>query len=431
MLEIFGWAVGGLLMNWLGGQPARIEAAPLVSWQRATIFELPTQPDPRLATLVQDYLQGLAKQGFPRDRQGIWVQSQWAELANHQASTPLSAASLSKIATTLAALETWGADHHFETTIYGTGPIQAGILQGDLVIEGKGDPLFVWEEAIALGNALQQLGIRQVKGNLIITGNFAMNFQVNPQGAGELLKQGLNDRLWSPAVEKQYKTLPPGTNRPQIAIAGTVEVKPSLPEQAQLLLRHQSLPLVEILKQMNIYSNNEMAEMLAQSVGGAQTVARIASQVAKVPPSEIQLVNGSGLSVNNRISPRAVCQMLMALEHKLDGHSLKVADLFPVTGRDRQGTMQWRHLPAGLTVKTGTLAQVSALAGVISTQERGLVWFAIINSGSHVDKFRAEQDRLLQQVAQHWTIVPPSTLVAATDVNRVYLGDPQRNLEVK
>jgi len=36
-----------------------------------------------------------------------------------------------------------------------------------------------------------------------------------------------------------------------------------------LLLRHQSLPLAQIIKEMNIYSNNEMAEMLAQSWGSA------------------------------------------------------------------------------------------------------------------------------------------------------------------
>jgi len=40
------------------------------------------------------------------------------------------------------------------------------VLQGDLIITGSGDPFLVWEEVIALGNSLNQLGIKRVTGNL-------------------------------------------------------------------------------------------------------------------------------------------------------------------------------------------------------------------------------------------------------------------------
>ena len=55
-------------------------------------------------------------------------------------------------------------------------------------------------------------------------------------------------------------------------------------------------------------------------------------------------------------------------------------DFFPVAGRDRTGTMVDRNIPYGITVKTGTLWEVSALAGMIPTAERGPIWFAIINN---------------------------------------------------
>jgi len=55
-----------------------------------------------------------------------------------------------------------------------------------------------------------------------------------------------------------------------VVISGSVQVATPVPKQI-LLLRHQSLPLAQIIKEMNIYSNNEMAEMLAQSLG-AQSV---------------------------------------------------------------------------------------------------------------------------------------------------------------
>jgi len=105
-----------------------------------------------------------------------------------------------------------------------------------------------------------------VTGNLVITSNFAMNYKFNPSVAGQLLKQGLDaqPRCCCPVLDSA-----PGTPRPRVVISGSVQVA-TLPVPKQiLLLRHQSLPLAQIIKEMNIYSNNEMAEMLAQSLGSA------------------------------------------------------------------------------------------------------------------------------------------------------------------
>ena len=336
---------------------------------------------------------------------------------------PASAASLTKVATTLAALDKWGTDHRFETRLYTVGTVENGVLRGDLVVEGDGDPLFVWEEAISLGNAINKLGIKQITGNLIVVGNFYANFQTDPLVSGELLKQGIDADKWKPGVERQYQSLPPGTARPQVTIAGSVIVENALPPDSRLLLRHQSLTLAELLKQMNIYSNNAMAEMLAQGVGGAAVVADVAAKAADISPTEIQFVNGSGLSVNNRLSPRAVANLFITLDRKLASSTVKVNDLFPVAGRDTKGTLHWRSLPAGVAVKTGTLAQVSALAGIIPTQERGPVWFTIINHGGNIEKLRAEQDKLLQRLAQHWQIIPDA--IATQTI--LSLGDPSRN----
>lgn len=334
-------------------------------------------------------------------------------MANHQGTTPLPAASLTKIATSLVALNTWGPDHQFETLISVTGPVQNGVLQGDLVINGGGDPLFVWEEAIALANTINKMGIKQVKGNLVITGNFAMNFQRHPLLAGQALKQALNYATWSRAITLQYSLMPKGTPKPQVKIAGTVKVEAQPNPQQTLLVRHRSLPLQQLIKEMNVFSNNDMAEMLAESVGGYTVVQSTAAKLARVPESEIQLINGSGLGVKNRISPRAVCAMLMAIQREALTHGLNLADLFPMSGFDRRGTLHARHLPAATVIKTGTLNDVSALAGVMPTRDRGLVWFAIINRGPYVPTFRAEQDQLLQKLSKQLQ-VPPTVPAAVT-----------------
>ncbi len=422
MLGGFSLGLVGFFLSWFVQSSPAIEAMPLVEWQQAQIFALPTEPDATVETIVNDYLRQL---GVNANQQGVWIQTEWAELANHRGDIPASAASLTKIATSLASLETWGANHRFETLFYTSGTVKDGVLLGDLIIQGGGDPLLVWEEAIAIGNKLNEIGIRQVKGNLIIIGDFWFNFKSDSQVSGELFKRGLNVDLWTSEVGKAHENLPTETPRPQLSISGEVQVMASLPENSQLLLRHQSLTMTELLKQMNIYSNNAMAEMLARRLGGSEKITQIVMATTKIPAQEIQLINGSGLGVDNRISPRAACEMLMAIERKF-APQLTVNDLFPVGGRDKKGTMQWRAIPQGVAVKTGTLAQVSALAGVIPTKERGLVWFAIVNSGStNIEKFRGKQDQMLQKLSQHWQIIPHS-IMSSYDV---FLGDPSRNLQ--
>jgi D-alanyl-D-alanine carboxypeptidase/D-alanyl-D-alanine-endopeptidase (penicillin-binding protein 4) len=413
------------LLGFLGQPKEPLSPVQLLAWQKTPIFQLPTQADPQVEAIVDKYLKGLSAQGMMGDHTEVWIQSDWAILADVKGKTPASAASLTKIATSLAVLEKWGANYQFETKIYTTGNLNNGILNGDLIIVGGNDPLFVWEEAIALGNFLHQKGIKQVKGNLIITDNFSMNFKSNSQESGQLLKQALNKNNWSGIIIKQYNNLPENTPKPEIIINGNVTTQNNLPSAAKLLVTHKSMSLAEILKQMNIYSNNVMAEMLAKTLGGGKIVAEIAAKSADFPPEEINLINGSGLGLENRISPRAVSAMLLAIERKLLDSPLSVADIFPLSGRDKSGTMQARNMPDGVAIKTGTLNLVSALAGVIPTKERGQIWFTIINYGYQIPKFRNEQDKLLQQLSQHWQFTTPKIKL---NPNPDFLGNPNRNL---
>ncbi len=364
----------------------------------------PNQPDPVVQQQVEQYFNGIAAKGFSKQSQGMWIQSGNTLLANYQGTVPLPAASLTKVATSLAALETFGPDHQFITQIGATGPIENGVLQGDLVIQGGEDPFFVWEEAFALGNTLNQMGIKQVKGNLVITGKFYMNYQSSPLISGNLLRQAINAQLWPPAAQTQYQTLPPGTAKPQVAIAGSVQVVPQPPSNIKPLIRHSSFPLAELLKKMNQYSNNKMAEMIATSVGGAKVVAFKAAQAAGVPQSEIILVNGSGLSELNRISPRAATGMFLALERYLQPHNMTVGDLFAIVGQD-EGILNQRKIPQLAVVKSGSLNAVSALAGALPTQQQGTVWFATMNGGNNLEGFRAQQETFLQSFVSQWGAV--------------------------
>ncbi|BAZ08593.1 peptidase S13, D-Ala-D-Ala carboxypeptidase C [Calothrix sp. NIES-4071] len=368
---------------------------------------------------VQEYLKSLAAKGFPKQYQGVWIQADTQVLANHQGQIPMPAASLSKIAVTLVTLETLGAEHQFVTQIGTNGSIQNGVLKGDLIVEGSYDPFFVWEEAFKIGNLLNQLGIKRITGNLVIVGEFSMNFKDDPLTAGNLLKVGLNSSIWSDEAKKEYQSLPPGTAKPQVVIDGAVQMATSRRSSINKpLVRHYSYPLAELLKKMNLFSNNFMADKLATSVGGASKVESKAAAITGLPQSEIKLINGSGLSTENRISPRAVCAMFQAIEKYLQPHNMTVADVFNIAGVDK-GILDKRAIPKFAVVKSGSFDNVSNLAGALPTQQRGIVWFVIMNSegklpsidpqkdasGKSLEYFRTQQDNLLQSFVQKWGTV--------------------------
>ncbi|MFM2315374.1 MAG: hypothetical protein RLZZ04_4652, partial [Cyanobacteriota bacterium] len=274
------------------------------------------------------------------------------------------------------------------------------------------------------------------QGNILVTDKFYMNFESSSVTAGKLLQQALNRNLWSSEITQQYLKMPVGTKQPTVIIKGQVQGITQLPDQVQLLINHRSLPLAEILRQMNIYSNNEMAQMLADLVGGAAQVAETSAKIAGFPPGEIKLVNGSGLGEENKISPRAVCQMLMASDRLLQSYNYSVADLFPTAGRDLVGTVKDRGLPKGTTIKTGTLDNVSALAGVIPLKDnpqvtapnQEKVYFSLINHGRSLNYFRQQQDNLVNELVKPWQLAPNNfNLANLAQKNHWYLGNPQRN----
>lgn len=414
MLDVL---LSGLLSFW--AEPGEVKTLRTIPWSPwlesvgTAIAQPQYAPDPVVEDLIQQHLNRLEQLGLPANQQGIWVQAGTAIAGQNQGDVPLSAASLTKVATTLAALDRWGPDHQFVTVLSATGPVADGVLQGDLIVVGSGDPFFVWEEAFSVGNTLNNLGIRRVSGNLIIVGDFLMNFNTDPAMAGALFKQALNPDRWNREAATQFRTLPSGTPVPRVAIEGEVQLSSAMEiasRSPQGLVRHKSLPLTQILKGLNTYSNNVMSETLANKLGGAPLVAQRAAQIAGVPPQEIQLINGSGLGIENRISPRAVIAMLTAIQRYGQPRGLNIADLFPVAGRDK-GTLIYRAIPPGTAVKTGTLNEVSALAGAVPTRDRGLVWFTIIHGGTaSLETLHRLQEDLVGQVQQHWGV--PNTLPA-------------------
>ena len=153
----------------------------------------------------------------------------------------------------------------------------------------------------------------------------------------------------------------------------------------------QSPPLSELIAETNINSNNLYAEALLKALATKKPSGRNGSttgaglEVMKstlsrigVDPNAYRLVDGSGLSRKDSISPQALVQTLqgMAKSH----YASVFRSSLPVAGKN--GTLKYRFkdiAPEGLVqAKTGTMTGVITLAGYVNAPNYGPVVFSIM-----------------------------------------------------
>lgn len=79
-------------------------------------------------------------------------------------------ASVAKAITALYALDRLGPAHRFRTRILATAPVSGGVLQGDLILAGGGDPVLETDDLDALARQLATLGLRELRGRFLVWG---------------------------------------------------------------------------------------------------------------------------------------------------------------------------------------------------------------------------------------------------------------------
>jgi len=167
----------------------------------------------------------------------------------------------------------------------------------------------------------------------------------------------------------------------------------AVPKNAKVLARAFSPDLAEIIRDVNKYSNNTMAQQLFLSLGAkyrtdadrddAMAAQRVVRQwLAKkgITAPHLVMENGSGLSRAERVSAREMASMLQAAWRS--PYSAEFVSSMPIAGMD--GTMRKRLKTTAMRgeahVKTGTLNTVRAIAG-FSRDNNGNTWavVAILN----------------------------------------------------
>ncbi len=162
-----------------------------------------------------------------------------------------------------------------------------------------------------------------------------------------------------------------------------VRGKPKLgavPERARLLYVAQSETFDLVLKRMNKYSSNFVAEQLMKTLGaevkgppgstanGVSVAEEFLEREVGIPRGSYILRNGSGLNDTNRFTPRQLTQLLKVM---WDRFPLAPEYLSSVGIAGKDGTLRYRfegsEAVGRLRAKTGTLENVSALSGYVQS----------------------------------------------------------------
>jgi D-alanyl-D-alanine carboxypeptidase/D-alanyl-D-alanine-endopeptidase (penicillin-binding protein 4) len=99
----------------------------------------------------------------------------------HRIDAAVNPASIAKLATTFAGLDVLGPAYSWTTAVYIDGAIENGTLQGNVTLQGRGDPKLVTERLWLLMRRLQGLGIRNIAGDIVLDRSA---FDVPPQDPG-------------------------------------------------------------------------------------------------------------------------------------------------------------------------------------------------------------------------------------------------------
>jgi len=124
--------------------------------------------------LPQEVERALAERRVPAASLSVFVQEIGAPapLVSHHAAIPRNPASTMKVLTTYAALELLGPAHTWHTKAHATGPVRDQVLDGNLVIEGGGDPFMTADRWWGFVNALRQAGIERITGDVVIDNSY-------------------------------------------------------------------------------------------------------------------------------------------------------------------------------------------------------------------------------------------------------------------
>ncbi len=170
------------------------------------------------------------------------------------------------------------------------------------------------------------------------------------------------------------------------AVKERLILKGKTPPEAAVIVETESTPLDDLIKQFLKSSDNLFGEAFLKTIGdgrasaGVRTVVEVLKS-AGVDSSGLSMVDGSGLSRSDAVTPRFLTDLLIYADRKLDDNRRKaLINGLPEAGVDgtlrsrMKGTAAESHVRA----KTGSLSNVSSLSGYLQTRSGERLVFSIL-----------------------------------------------------
>jgi len=439
-----------------------------------------TQPAPRLPAAIE---KALARAQVPRDAVSLLVidaSGKQPPRLSLRADVPMNPASVMKLVTTYSALDALGPDFIWKTRIALDGNVVTGgpnnaLLNGNMVVQGGGDPKLVVERLQALLMQVQATGARAIRGDIVLDrsafavpatdpGEFdgeplrpynarpdallinfkslVMTFTPDLPGNRALVRfepplagvqvaetvplvrvgrcgdwraelrasvdnpnkidflgsysSACGEKVWPSAYADPASFAARAVEGSWRALGGllTGVVRDATAQELAMLRRTgtlsgakaaaqfegPSLPLADVVRDVNKYSNNVMAQHvfltlglhanLGQSKSGTLEASRTAlanwwrkNLPGNTPP---MMDNGSGLSRSERITANSLAALLTHAERNPRPNDL--ADSLPIAGVDATMRERAKGVTGKAFVKTGSLRDVAAVAGYANGQ---------------------------------------------------------------
>jgi serine-type D-Ala-D-Ala carboxypeptidase/endopeptidase (penicillin-binding protein 4) len=335
-------------------------------------------------------------------------------------SLSLAPASNEKLAVTYAALTDLRPEFRFETDVIGRGAQDGFVWRGSLLLVGHGDPTLSSRGVAALAQQVRAAGIRRVTGTILgdesyfdgrrTAPGWKAGFYINespPLSALTVDRAYYAGRIWRNPALGAALAFRAALRRAGVYVVGAAGTGVAPADGAQLA-SIESAPLSTILRWMDRVSDNFTAELVLKqlgTLGGEQgTTARGAASVsqaltnAQVPLGGVRIVDGSGLSVLDRVTARELAAILETAWSDPDIRPVFFGAL-PIAGINGTLSDRMRRAPArgNVVAKTGTTSWASALSGYV----RRRYVFSVLQNGNPVSTFwaRRAQDRFATVLA--------------------------------
>ena len=374
---------------------------------------------PALSLLARRLDSALAGASVPAFRRGaVVIDLESGEtLFSRNAQAGLAPASNEKLPVAFTALTLLGPDYRIPTEALGEGEQDGTEWVGDIVLKGSGDPDLSKADLKTLALRLRAQGIRSISGDLLGDESLFDHRRMAPGWKSSFLITECAP-LSALSVDRGRVTSasPPlvaahvfaeALEAAGVSLKGRVRLGVATSE-ASALATVDSPPLWKLIRFMDQESDNYTAELLLKQIGAygneRGTTANGASEVmsaldgAGIPLARVRIVDGSGLSLLDRLTPAALADLLTVV---WSDPSLSRPFVRSLAVAGRSGTLEHRlrRRPAlgNVRAKTGTTNGASALSGYVN----GRYAFVILQNGNPVSstRARAAQDRFVTLLA--------------------------------